>query len=65
LPSTAGQQGHAQLGFQALEVEAHHRSRLPEDISGCRQRSGLDHGLEGVETIQADHMPRAPLSKYF
>ena len=65
LAGVAGQQGDAEFRLQALEVEADHGAGLAEQIRGRGERTGLDHGLEGVKTVQADHGGRPPLSKYF
>ncbi|PHX42409.1 hypothetical protein AO284_01280 [Pseudomonas sp. NZIPFR-PS2] len=65
LPGVTGQQGDAQLRFQALEVEADHGAGLAQQVGGSGKRAGLDHGLESVESVQADHRRRPPLSKYF
>ena len=51
----ACQQGHAQLGLKALDIEADHSTGLPQQICGTRQGTGLNHRLEGVESIEADH----------
>ncbi len=58
---TAQQQGHAQLLFQPLQVEADHRAAQAQAIGGGGQAAGLDHGAEDIEAIEADHDD--PLSK--
>ncbi|KAG1530446.1 hypothetical protein G6F50_017313 [Rhizopus delemar] len=52
---TAQQQGHAQLLFQSLQVEADHRAAQAEAVGRRGQAAGLDHGAEDLEAIEADH----------
>jgi len=52
---TAQQQGHAQLLFQPLQVEADHRAAEAQAVGGGGQAAGLDHGAEDIEAIEADH----------
>ena len=65
LAGVAGQQGDAEFRLQALEVAADHGASLAQQVRGSSERAGLDHSLESVKTVQADHDGRPPLSKYF
>jgi len=61
----AHQQGHAQLLLQPFQVEAHHSLALAQALSGRGEAASIDHGLEGLETVQADHRARLWCQKWF
>ena len=62
-PGVARQQSHPQLGLEPLDVKAHHRPGLAQQIGGGRQGTGFDYSFEGVESIETDHAESRSLSK--